>query len=115
MTQQPLPLSAKRQTRLALDLLPSVIGYLSDRWWVKGKQIEQRFAISDRVVREIASQSKGQIVSGQKGYALVWQVPSGDVHRSARWKISQGKEMIQRGHDELRMLQRGPFSQRGAA
>lgn len=90
------------------DLLAPLLGYLCDRGWVSGKQLASHFQTTDRVIRAVASMSEGQIISGQRGYALISQAPVEEVQHAAAWLRSQARQMIQRAYKiEQAMHRRG--------
>jgi hypothetical protein len=50
----------------------------------------------ERKLRAIAEHSDGQIISGQRGYALMSNCTPAEIDRSASWLESQGKKMLTR-------------------
>ena len=96
MTQTSLPFAARVERYR--PLVAPMIGYLRGRGWAKSKELEQRFGVSDRVVRAVASMSDGQIISGQKGYALLSNATVAEAMHAAAWLRHQAKEMTERAY-----------------
>ena len=104
MTQTALPFAAKSDRSRAL--VAPMLGYLAGRGWVKSRELEQRFGVSDRVVRAVAAMSDGQIISGQKGYALLSDATVREANHAADWLLHQAKEMTERAYRIRRAIHR---------
>ena len=89
---------SQRPPQGSADQVDAVCAYLTGKGWIKAKVIEQEIEIDDRRMRVLAEQSKGRIISGQKGYRFFDPATSiEDAYRAANRLISQGKKMIARG------------------
>ncbi len=91
-----------RPPQVSADQVEALCAYLAGRGWVTRKRIEAETEMSERLVRELAEQSDGRILSGQKGYRLLDRTATiDDVQHSANWLISQGRKMERRGLRKL--------------
>jgi len=90
-------------------LVAALSDLLRGSGWQTAKQLA-RHGFNDRALRAIASASKGQIISGQKGYALTRESSVDDVNHAANWLEAQAKSMLARAYDIRRAMH-----QRGAA
>lgn len=72
-----------------------MIAALRGKGWMTAKALGARKESDKRVLRSIAEESEGQIISGQKGYKLTLECTLEEVGQ-AGWLKSQGKKMIQR-------------------
>lgn len=77
-------------------LVPRLLSALDSRGWVSARVLSRELNTDDRSLREAASQSAGEIVSGQRGYCLTRQASLEDVDRSTRWLLSQSARMRER-------------------
>jgi len=77
-------------------LLPRFLASLHGRGWVSARTLCHELGTDDRTIREAAHQSNGEVVSGQKGYALTIQASLEDIHRSIAWLLSQSDRMRER-------------------
>lgn len=73
--------------------------WLKGKGWVSARHISAGTAWGDRVIRGIASDSKGLIISGQKGYCRIDEATPAEIDHAANWLQSQGSRMIQRAID----------------
>lgn len=64
--------------------------------WLTAREIRDQIGWSDRKVREIASQSQGQIISGNSGYKHNRHATPEELNEFYGRMVSQGKEMIKR-------------------
>lgn len=76
--------------------LASVIRCLQGSGWRTGKQLSAITGWSDRKLRAIAHASKGQIVGGNKGYALVREISDADADEIEGRLLSQARQMTDR-------------------
>ena len=77
--------------------LPEFYNYLAARGgWVTARQIRSELGLHDRVCRELAEESEGQILSGQEGYKLTRLATPEECDRAAAWLKSQGRKMLRR-------------------
>lgn len=98
---QDLPFRTRPSARL--DLLPALLGYLSGRGWVTARHLRELFG-SDRSIRLLAEASKGQIISGQRGYHLTCQASVADCLHASAWLRSQARRMTARALDIERAM-----------
>lgn len=73
--------------------------------WVLAAVISWRLFMANgeggkRIVRELASQSGGRIISGQRGYCHVTRATVEEVEHSSAQLISQAQEMMNRARDQ---------------
>lgn len=96
-----LPLFATTDHDLASRYQDRVIAYLAQATdWTLCRDICAHFPeLKDRAVREIAERSKGQIVSGQKGYRLTAHATTEEIDHAERWLLSQARHMTERAKD----------------
>lgn len=83
------------------DEIQWLVGYLERRDWTTAKEIlaENALPITEgtkRRIRMIASQSGGQVGSGQKGYKLVKAMTAEEYGHNDRWMAHQSAEMDRR-------------------
>ena len=86
-------------------LVAALSDLLRGAGWQTAKQLA-RHGFNDRTLRAIASASHGQIISGQKGYALIAEATVEDARHAAAWLRRQGNLMIQRAADIERAMHR---------
>jgi hypothetical protein len=72
-----------------------MIAALRGRGWRTAADLGARKEKDKRMLRAIAEESEGQIISGQKGYKLTLESTPEEV-RSAGWLKSQGDKMRHR-------------------
>jgi hypothetical protein len=72
--------------------------------WSTAKQLRERFNFRDRELRALAHDSKGRIVTGQKGYALIEAVTVREAQHAADWLKHQAREMLTRAAEIERAL-----------
>ena len=90
-----------RAPRVSDQDVARLIAFLDGLGWVTAAQLvgthdwndPQGRSWTDRDLRAIAAASHGQIISGQKGYALTSQASVEDVNHAAKWLESQAKSM----------------------
>jgi hypothetical protein len=75
--------------------ISAMIESLRGRGWQTAKQLGATSESSKRVLRAIAEESAGEIVSGQKGYKLTRECTLEEVGQ-AGWLKSQGQKMLDR-------------------
>ena len=71
-----------------------VMQALSDGRWHTASSL--RAVVAERTMREIAEQSDGEIISGQKGYRLTQYATATECRHAEAWLQSQGRKMIAR-------------------
>ncbi len=76
-----------------------VYDWLSDGQWHTAKSfqvegVEMRGI--DRVLRTVAERSKGQVISGQKGYKLTRFATVEEIDHAESWLLSQARHMTAR-------------------
>lgn len=64
--------------------------------WMTAKALHAETGTDDRKLRAIANQSKGAIISGQKGYRLTAKASITEVAHASAWLRHPGVEMIER-------------------
>lgn len=72
-----------------------MISALRGRGWRTAADLGAQKEGDKRMLRAIAENSEGQIISGQKGYKLTIESTVSEISDTA-WLKSQGKKMIQR-------------------
>ena len=73
----------------------TMIAALRGKGWQTSKELGARKESDKRILRAIAEESEGQIISGQKGYKLTIEATLEEI-ASTGWLKSQGKKMIAR-------------------
>jgi len=73
----------------------TMIAALRGKGWQTSKELGARKESDKRILRAIAEESEGQIISGQKGYKLTSEATVNEIAETA-WLKSQGKKMIHR-------------------
>ena len=71
---------------------------LEERGWLTASQISAATGWNDRVIRQLAEASRGEIMSGQKGYRLTREASADERDHSAAWLESQARKMLVRAH-----------------
>ena len=95
-----LPLFAQRNHDAATRIEPLVYDRLSDgEWHVAGSFGLHRCEKMNRALRVIAERSKGQIISGQKGYKLTKFATTEEIDHAERWLLSQASKMKDRARE----------------
>ena len=91
-------LAATADRDLASRYQERVLAYLEQsKSWKLRRDICQAFpGLTDRALREIASNSKGRILSGQSGYILIEYATNEEIDRAEAWLLSQSREMLKR-------------------
>jgi hypothetical protein len=97
MTQERLPLQARRDQEAATRLEADVYEWLSDGNWHTA--ITFGPARVDRMLRIVAERSQGRIISGQYGYKLTKYATTEEIDHAERWLLSQGRKMIDRARE----------------
>jgi hypothetical protein len=86
----------------------ALVEWLSGRGWVKARDIMAAFpSWNERAVREVASDSRGRILSGQQGYKLTLECTPEEVRHATAWLRSQANQMTQRSIDIDRTFHQG--------
>ena len=86
-------------------LVAALSDLLRGSGWQTAKQLA-RHGFNDRALRAIASASKGQIISGQKGYALISEATVEEANHAAAWLEHQAKAMTERAYEIRRAMHR---------
>ena len=79
-----------------------LIAVLQDRDWTTAREIieivkrQTEVVWHDRKVRELASQSKGAVAGGQRGYKLIGLMTVEEYNHWRNWMTSQAAEMTSR-------------------
>lgn len=108
-TNQPTLWMAPKRTEDTEARVAQLCARLVGRGWIRAREFKTLFHYSDRTLRFLASESKGRIISGQKGYCLFSEASDEDVLHAAAWLRHQGREMIERSVEIERMFhRRGP-------
>jgi len=77
---------------------------LSGSIWQTAREL-RRLGWNERKLRAVASLSRGRIVSGQKGYALIESVSDEEAMHAAAWLDAQARVMMRRAN-EIRQCRR---------
>jgi len=102
-------LAAKADSDLASRYQERVLAYLEhSKSWKLRRDICQSFpGLTDRALREIASNSKGRILSGQSGYILIEYATNEEIDRAEAWLLSQANQMKERAVEIRRCRNQG--------
>lgn len=76
--------------------MTTLVDHLQDGAWHGAKELGQALGLSDRTIRELASRSGGEVLSGQQGYKLTEKATPEEVDRAVAWLVSQAKNMKER-------------------
>jgi hypothetical protein len=82
-----------------------LVTLLSDEpGWITAAQllVKAQWPVTDankRKLRDLASQSNGQIISGQRGYRHIRHATIEEIEHAANWLQHQAKEMDQRAYE----------------
>lgn len=87
--------------QMEMDYVASVDGEalkaaLRGRGWVSAEVLFGELNLTKRQLRKEAAASRGDIICGNKGYAIIDEVPRGDAIHSAKRLRSQGRKMLDR-------------------
>lgn len=99
-------LFATRATAVSPSEVEQLVRVLSGKGWRKAKALAQELQMDDRTIREVANQSKGRVISGQRGYALVDEVTTEEANHSANWLEHQAKKMLRRAAEIRQAMHR---------
>lgn len=95
--QGQLALKARRGDHSAAQRLQSVFLYqLSDGQWHQGKSLVRQLGTNERVIRQIAHESGGKVLSGDKGYRLTACASIQELDHAERRLRSQARAMLRR-------------------
>ncbi len=83
----------------AITDVEKLIARLRGRSWITARTIKGETGWDERTIRQIASESAGQIVSGQKGYKLTLECTPEEERHARQWLTSQARVMTQRAID----------------
>lgn len=84
----------------------AMITTLRGKGWQTAKQLGAETESDKRILRAVAEDSDGQIISGQKGYMLTIEATPADL-AAASWLQSQGNKMLGRWIAIQRVWHRG--------
>ena len=87
--------AAQKAPRVTEDERRWLLWRLNQAGWIGSKRLITT-SMSDRRLRAIAAASKGQIISGQRGYARTDQASVEDVNHCIAWLKSQAAAMDKR-------------------
>jgi hypothetical protein len=73
-----------------------LVSALAGRGWVRRRDLAPVIGLDERKIRELAEQSAGVIVSGNRGYCLFSECTVDDLSHAANRLESQGRKMIRR-------------------
>lgn len=81
-----------------------MIEILSGAGWLSAKEICSRMGwapseANRRIVRSMAEESGGRVISGQEGYKLTAEATSEEIHHAAAWLKAQAKKMLARASE----------------
>ncbi|MEY4387200.1 MAG: hypothetical protein RLY20_2483 [Verrucomicrobiota bacterium] len=94
--QQMNLLAAKVDQDAATRLTGAFLAQLEDGGWHKGRELAARLRTNERVLRQIASDSSGAVLSGQRGYRLTKSATIEEIDHAERWLLSQARHMTDR-------------------
>jgi hypothetical protein len=98
---------ARRPDPMPEDLA-DVLRVLEGAGWLTARELSARIGKDDRTLREIASRSRGLIISGQRGYMASREATRDEVYRAVAWLRSQASNMNRRA-DEIWDARYGGF------
>lgn len=87
-------------------LVPRLKAALSGRGWVSGRVLCSELGTDLRSLREAGHQSGGDVIGGQKGYALLAETPVAEVRRVIARHLSQSREQRERALETERAFHR---------
>ncbi len=87
--------------------IDQVIANLRGKTWQTARDLGFQTEADKRILRAIAENSDGEILSGQKGYLLTREATPEDLQQ-AGWLKSQGEKMIGRWTAIQRVWHRAP-------
>ena len=98
MTITDLPLFARAATPppSGSGELRTVLTELRAGDWLTARELTRRTGYSDRMLRSIANERDGRIISGQSGYKLTRQATLDEINHAADWLLSQARKMKER-------------------
>jgi hypothetical protein len=85
-----------------------LVDALRGRGWITGRRLHALmpgWGSQDgflRLIRSIAEDSEGRIVTGQRGYALIEETTAEERYHAGQWLIAQGRKMTRRGIATIR-------------
>lgn len=89
----------RRDVEQAQRLTTAFLSALADQAWHKGRDLAASLRTNERVLRQIASQSHGQVLSGQLGYRLTSAASNDEIDHAERWLLSQANKMKDRARE----------------
>lgn len=72
--------------------------------WVRAKEISVLKGWDERRIRDLANLSKGEIISGQRGYLYTRSATKEEFDHFQNWMLSQAKQMIRRTIDAKKIF-----------
>jgi len=90
----------------AAQLLPRVLSALRGRGWVGGRALAAELHADLRALRDAASHSSGEVLGGNRGYALLAETPVAEVHAVIARHLSQSREQRKRALEIERAFHR---------
>ncbi len=82
-----------RVQQKAAEMMDRFLVQLQDGQWHKAKDLSWSLHTSDRVIRAMAEQSSGRVISGQEGYKLTRYATNDEIDHAEGWLISQANKM----------------------
>lgn len=95
MIAQP-SLFRRRDQDAAARLTIAFLAVLQDGAWHQGRALARTLQTNERVLRQIASDSGGSVISGQRGYRLTQHATNAEIDHAESWLKHQGMAMIKR-------------------
>jgi len=105
MTQQPLILLAVHDA--AQKLTGAFLSALHDGGWHKGRELCALLGTDERTIRKIADQSRGSVISSDRGYKLTAFATVEEVDHAERRLLSQARKMTERATEIRRCRNQG--------
>jgi hypothetical protein len=95
MTQGSL-LFQRRDRDAATRLQSDFYALLADGQWHRGKLLQRHLGTNERVIRQCADNSSGQVISSDKGYKLTMHASVLEIERAENRLRSQAMRMLRR-------------------
>ena len=93
-------------TRAPHELPPEEVAHLAQillsagQWLTAASIMDMIPGLSERRLRDLASGSRGKIISGQRGYQHIHHATEEEIHHAQAWLRSQADKMRERA-DEI--------------
>ena len=89
-------LFARRDRATSVSDIQLLSHWLLGRGWQKAAVIQRALGWTDRKIRAVANESRGEVISGQRGYRLAAEATRDELQHAANWLRHQSKAMCLR-------------------